>query len=191
MKKIISLILLLGVPVISFSQVDSTRQVFSLFTDQKAVNVGDIITIYIMEYSSGSNQAETTIKNKDNRNLAIAGSGALSSVPNIGLLMGGQGQFGGEGGTTQRGNLQAKITARIVERLSDNTLKIQGKREVNVNKDKQVIQLTGLIRPQDVMANNIIYSYNIAEAKISYQGKGAVNRGQRPGCLFRIFNWFF
>ena len=62
---------------------------------------------------------------------------------------------------------------------------------MDVNGDKQTMILTGTIRPQDITADNIVYSYYIADAQISYKGKGPVNQGQRPGWLFRIINWIF
>lgn len=173
-------------------QTDSTRYTFSLFTDHKSADVGDIITVYIMEFSSGSNQASTTIKNKDQREFELAGDGSMAAaLPGMGLGFGKKGQFDGIGKTSQNANLKAKMTARIVERMPDNTLKIEGNREVMMNKDKQVMKLSGFIRQQDVTANNIVYSYNIADAKIHYYGKGAINKGQRPGCIFRVINWFF
>jgi flagellar basal body L-ring protein FlgH len=47
------------------------------------------------------------------------------------------------------------------------------------------------VRPQDIEANNIIYSYNVADAQITYSGKGVANTGQRPGLVARILNWIF
>lgn len=174
------------------AQVDSSGAYFSLFSDHKSTSVGDIVTVHIMEFSSGSNQAATTTKKKDKVGFDVVGSGLLADyVPSLGAGGSKQAEFSGQGSTSQKANLRAKISARIVEKISENMLKIEGKRIVNVNGDQQTIILTGLVRTQDITANNIIYSYNIADAKISYKGKGVVNQGQRPGWIFRVINWIF
>lgn len=175
-----------------FAQIDSSRANFSLFVDHKAVTVGDLVTVYIMEFSSGSNEAATTTKKSDGFGFEGSGAGALANAfPNVGAKVGKQSEFDGQGSTSQQANLRAKMTARITERLSHNSLRIEGRRDVDVNGDKQTIILTGIVRPQDISSGNIVYSYNIADAKISYKGKGAIHQGQKPSFLFRLINWIF
>ena len=193
-KNMILSVLLCGVGLVGIAgaQTDSSVTYFSLFTDQKSVDIGALVTVYIVEVSSGSNQAATSMKKKDGLGIDASGSGMLAgSFPGIGGKVNKNSEFDGQGTTSQKANLRAKMTARIIERLPNDNLKIEGRREVNVNGDKQTIILSGVVRAQDVTANNIVYSYNIADAKISYKGKGAINQGQRPGWIFRIINWFF
>ncbi len=178
-------------PFLIHAQPDSSEYNLSLFTDQKSLKVGDIITVYIMEFSSGSNQAGTSMKRKGDQGLDLSGSGALAtSLPEYGFSFGKKSDFTGKASTQQKANLTAKISVRILEKISDEVLRIEGKREVNMNGDKQTIILKGIVRTQDVTSGNIVYSYNIADAKISYKGKGAVNQGQKAGLIFRILNWF-
>ncbi|MBN2008100.1 flagellar basal body L-ring protein FlgH [candidate division KSB1 bacterium] len=172
-----------------YGQTDSTNQVYSLFTDQKSLNVGDILTIYIMEFSSGANQAATSSENKNDVGLDAKGTGSLSSFPTMGLDFGKSKGFDGKGSTMQKGNLTAKVSALITERVNANILRIEGKREVNVNGDKQTITLSGLVRVQDVSANNIVYSYNIADAQINYKGKGTASGAKKPWWPLRLFGW--
>ena len=173
-------------------QSDTTSQYFSLFTDHKSLQVDDIVTIYIMEFSSGSNQASTKTRKKGTVGLDLAGSGSMAGViPSMGGSLSRANEFDGQGSVSQKANLQAKISARIVERLPNSNLMIKGKREVNVNGDKQIIELSGIVRPQDINSGNVIYSYNISDAKISYKGKGPLNQGQKHGWIYRIIHWFF
>lgn len=167
------------------------EEIFSLFTDHKSLNVGDIVTVHIMEFSSGSNEASTSTQKKDGVGLNTSGSGMFSFLPGAGMDIDKETEFKGKGSTSQKANLRAKMSAQITERLPNNNLKIEGSREVNVNGDRQMLILRGIVRPQDIAANNIIYSYNIADAKIEYKGKGTVHNGQRPGWFFRAINWIF
>jgi flagellar L-ring protein FlgH len=62
---------------------------------------------------------------------------------------------------------------------------------VEINEEKEIIKITGVVRPQDVQKNNSIYSSSIADAQITYAGKGVANTGRRPGFLARFLNWIF
>jgi flagellar L-ring protein precursor FlgH len=62
---------------------------------------------------------------------------------------------------------------------------------VEVNEEKGIIKISGMIRPLDIQQNNIVYSSSIADAQITYSGKGVANTAQRPGILARIMNWLF
>jgi len=170
----------------------SFAQSSSLFSDVKARRVGDILTIIIAEAASGTNEASTTTSKETNvATSSSGGTGALKFLPLFGFDAGNSSEFKGEGATTRRGNLRAKMTAKVKAVTETGQLLIEGNRLVEINGEKQVTTLTGLVRPEDITPDNVVYSFNIADAKISYQGKGKVNTGQRPGILTRIINWIF
>lgn len=181
----------------------------SLFTDNKARHVNDIVTIVIDESSSGSNSANTTTS-RDTETLA--GISALlgmdkkiarknkdltdgDDVYTAGLLpslqVGGTSanKLTGKGATTRDSELQARITARVIEVLPNGNLNIQGKRRLAVNAEDQYIVISGTVRPDDITSDNVISSQYIADAKIVYTGKGVVNDKMRPGWLTRIVDW--
>ena len=92
-------------------------------------------------------------------------------------------------GTTQRsGALSAYMTARVVDVLANGNLFIQGNREVRVNHENQIITLSGIVRPRDISAENVIQSTYIADAQITYSGTGIVNDRQKPGWLTRVID---
>ncbi len=164
----------------------------SLFADYKAHRVGDIVTIYIVEFSTASNSAASKTDNSNKSKLSSGGgSGALKFLPLFGADLSYGNTFEGKGETSQHGQLKAKMSAKIVEKSPSGTLKIEGKKVVQINGDKQITVLTGWVRPEDVTTDNVVYSYNIADAQISYQGKGAVNAAQKPGWVTKIINWIF
>jgi flagellar L-ring protein precursor FlgH len=83
------------------------------------------------------------------------------------------------------------MSARIIELLSNGDLKIEGRRMVEINGEEQITVLTGIVRPSDVLADNTVYSFLIADASISYRGRGLVDDAAKPGILSRFVNWLF
>lgn len=154
----------------------------------KAVGVGDIITVLIVENAS----ANTTAKTDANTKAEVSGGpglGILSQVTDWGLTT--ENKFKGDGKSTRTGALQAQISTRIVEELPNGNLRLQGNRIVSINGEEQRITLTGLIRPEDLRADNSIASTLIADAEISYSGDGPVADAHSPGLLSRVVNFLF
>jgi flagellar L-ring protein precursor FlgH len=163
----------------------------SIFSDYKAHRVGDLITIHIIEFASGSNQASTTTDKKSSAGADGQGSGALQFIPLTGFDMSHNLSFKGDGQTARSGALTAKMSAVIKAIDKNGNLQIEGIREVEVNNEKQLTSLSGMVRPQDVTAGNIVFSYNIANAKINYKGKGTVNTANKQGLLAKLLNFIF
>ncbi len=164
----------------------------SLFSDYKAFQVGDIITIYIVEVSTGSNETKSGTKKATEISLqSDGGTGALNFIPLFGAKVGKSTTFDGKGGTSSKGVLKAKMSARIVQVQPNGNLVIRGTREVQVNNEKQLIEISGVVRPEDITTDNIVYSYSIADAKITYRGKGTITNGSKPSFVTRILNWVF
>jgi len=181
----------------------------SLFTDNKARHVNDIVTIVIDEYSSGSNSANTTTgrdtktlagissflgvdrqiarRNKDLTDGADINTAGL--LPSIQVGGSSKNSLTGKGKTSRDGKLKAKITARVIRVLPDGNLAIEGRRRLTVNAEDQYIVVSGIIRSEDITSDNIISSQYIADARIVYTGKGVVNDKMRPGWLTRIVDW--
>ncbi|OPX39766.1 MAG: hypothetical protein B1H13_08995 [Desulfobacteraceae bacterium 4484_190.3] len=181
----------------------------SLFTDNKARHVNDIITIVIDEYSSGSNSANTTT-GRDTKTLAGISSllgldrqiarrnkdltdgediNTAGLLPSIQVGGSSKNSLTGKGKTSRDGKLEARITARVVRVLSNGNLAIEGRRRLTVNAEDQYIVVSGIIRPEDITSDNIISSRYIADARIVYTGEGVVNDKMRPGWLTRIVDW--
>lgn len=180
----------------------------SLFTDNKARHVDDIITIVIDEYSSGSNSANTATgrdtkthanisafmgleKQIAMKNKALTDGDILTAglVPSIQIGGSSQNSLAGKGKTSRDGKLKAKITARVVRILPNGNLFIEGTRRLAINAEGQYIVVSGIIRPEDITSDNVISSQYIADAKIIYTGKGVINDKMRPGWMTRIVDW--
>jgi len=164
---------------------------YSLYADRRAEQVGDILTVLISEESSASRTAKTYTRKKDEVSTSGGGTGVLNFIP---LFSGGvdyKNLHDGTGRTSRQGRLWATITTKVVEILPNGELRIEGKKTVQVNQDKEVITLKGLVRPEDIGPDNTILSIYVADAQIGYKGKGAVDAGQKKGIILRILDWFF
>ncbi len=163
----------------------------SFYADTRAHRVGDIITIHIVEYSQGSNEADSRTQKDSWIGLNTKGSGPLGFIPIGGFGLQNKVDFTGRGESNRKGSLRGKMTARITSVDDNGNFAIRGNREIIVNNEKQMMVLDGTIRPEDISKQNIIMSYQIADAKISYNGSGPTVRSQKPGWITRIFNWLF
>jgi flagellar L-ring protein precursor FlgH len=170
----------------------SAGSMYSLFSDRKALNTDDLLTVVIIESAKAGSQSGTNTSKQNDLSLqANGGSGLLRFIPSFGASGGNKVDYDGKAGTSREGSLDAKISAKVVKVLDNGNLVIQGSKVVEINDEKEIIKVSGVVRPQDIESNNVIYSYNIADAQITYSGKGTVHSGERPGLLARILNWIF
>lgn len=186
---IVLVLVILYCPV--YSQQAGVPLSYSLYSDHKAHRVGDVVTILIVEQSKAANEAKTVTRKDREFSLSGGGKGYLDFIPLFGAEGKAKSEHEGSGATSRRGVLKATMTARVISILQNGNLIIQGSRVVEINNEKEVIVLSGVVRPQDISAQNTVYSYNIANLQISYKGKGVVHTGQRPGILSRILDWIF
>jgi Flagellar basal body L-ring protein len=76
----------------------------------------------------------------------------------------------------------------VVDVIPNGNLLIEGRRNVKVNNEDQVIVLTGTVRGRDISADNTVNSALIADARISYSGKGVISDRQKPGWLMNVLD---
>jgi flagellar L-ring protein precursor FlgH len=169
-----------------------------LFTDNKARYVNDIVTIIIDESSSGQNKASTNTSKNSLTNSGISAMlGLETSILKGNANLGGKIAVGGEststlkgaGDTSRGGTLQARLTARVVRVLDNGNLLIEGRRQLTLNAEDQFIVITGVIRSEDIAADNWVLSSNIADARILYTGSGVVADKQHPGWMTRALDY--
>jgi len=161
----------------------------SMYSDIKAHKVGDIITILIVENANAIN--ESKIDNSSQSNVGTQGSvdGNLTKfLPVFGAKSALFQSHKGSADARQQNKLTGKISATIVEN-NDGMLKIKGSRFLDVNGETNIMKVEGLVRLRDINADNTVYSYNIADAKISYKKSGLVNKIAKPGSFQRWTTW--
>jgi len=174
-------------------------QLTSLFSDQRARYVGDILTVKITEISQASESATTDTSRKSQTVGQITGllglenhqNGPLKNMPNLINSNMPNNDFSGAGATTRTGSLSATITVRVMEVLPNGNLAIEGKREIYVNNEKKEILLQGIVRPRDIAFDNSVLSTQVADAKVKYTGIGVVAEKQRPGWGQRVLDYLW
>jgi flagellar L-ring protein precursor FlgH len=167
-----------------------------MFADKRAAKTGDILTILVQENTSASKQNNTTTAKNASMDAAIATflySPAASSF----LTKGGQmpaikynskNTFSGGGTVDDSQKILASVAVKVVDALPNKNLVIEGRRETSFSGEKQTIILHGVVRTEDVSANNTVFSYNIADAKVEIIGRGALPDNQRRGWFTRIWD---
>lgn len=162
----------------------------SLYRDKKAFKVGDVLTVNIAEYASASHSTNTQAKKSSSSGITW-GSQRSSLMPFQDLGIGGKEAFQGGGRSTRAGDLSGRITVRVIDVLPNGNLVINGNRVITVNDEKQVMEITGIVRPEDVTAENSVVSTLIADAQIRYTGRGAVSEKAKLGLISRLLSMLF
>jgi flagellar L-ring protein FlgH len=171
----------------------------SLFSDHKAMNVGDIVTVTISEKASATKEATTTTGKSSSYSAGIPNLLGLENTDfindsndhiNLSNLVSASvnNSFDGSGKTVRTDNLSASLTTQVVGKYPNGNLKIRGGKEVMVNNEVQIIYITGIIRPVDITAANSVDSEKILNARISYTGKGVISDKQKVGWLGRAMD---
>jgi len=166
------------------------HQVQSFFSDLKAHQVGDVITVLVVEQANASR--ESKVESSSRSDMAAEGSmkGNLTDfLPLFGASSGLSNSYDGQEGTEQSEKLTGKISATIVEETGNGMFRIQGERTLEVNGEKNIMQLQGLVRSRDIHTDNTVYSYNVANAQIIYRKSGVTNKFLKPGSFNRALTW--
>ncbi len=172
-----------------------------LFSDHKAMHVNDIVTVEITESATSTNSASRALSKSDN--LALGGglvttngtNAAIDSVAskingltNLGVTAESDSSFSGSGSAVKDASFATTISARIVKVLQNGNYFIAGRREIMIDNEKQIIQISGVIRPYDIDQNNMIASSQIADAKIYYGNQGEVDNSTQRGWGSKLVN---
>jgi flagellar L-ring protein precursor FlgH len=177
----------------------SNRQTF--FKDQRANDVGDIITVNIEidDEAKLDNTTERTRTSSEKAGLPnFLGLEAdldqvFNNVVDPSNLVGADADsdFEGEGTIDRKEEIEVKLAALITQILPNGNMVIHGRQEVAVNFEKRILSVDGVIRPQDIGVDNSIPYEQIAEARISYGGEGQITDVQQPRYGQQLYDVIF
>ncbi|MBZ0252788.1 MAG: flagellar basal body L-ring protein FlgH [Candidatus Methylomirabilis sp.] len=171
-----------------------------LFTDSKARQVNDLVTVLIRESSKATKKATTDATRETELEAGLTNFFGVteevgvehSFIDPTSLIKGSaSSSFKGSGATTRDEQLAATMTAVVQEVLPNGNLVVKGRRIVTVNDEEQYMILTGTIRTEDIRPDNTIESALIADARITYSGVGSVSDKQSPGWGQQVFDWIW
>jgi len=159
-----------------------TSSARSLFGDQAARQVGDVLTVEI------ALKDEARFENRSDRSRGSSiGFGLGLDVPSTGLSTGRiAGDIGTDSESTGRGRtgrseaLKTSVTAMVTKVLPNGNLLISGSQEILVNYELRVISIAGIVRPFDISSDNRVPYEKIAEARLVYGGRGRLSEVQQP-----------
>jgi flagellar L-ring protein precursor FlgH len=159
------------------------------FKDSRAHRVGDILTVLVSERAEAETEATTDAKRSHSQSAGVSVLPFITGqLATRGIDLNATGladtnsdrDFKGDGSTDRSDKLTASVAAVVTQVLPNGLMVIQGQREVMVNYEKQLLTIQGLVRPEDVSAQNTLPSSKIAEARIAYAGRGLIDDAQTP-----------
>jgi flagellar L-ring protein precursor FlgH len=156
-----------------------------LFGDRKAYRVGDIITIILREKTLSQKSASNVTSRKANNNVITS---LLKDDAALGAAMGASSiDNTGSGAVSQSNTLGGDISATVVRALTNGNLIIRGEKMITLNDGNEYIQISGMIRSEDVQPDNTVLSKRIANAEISYSGEGDYVDATKSGWGTKLF----
>jgi flagellar L-ring protein precursor FlgH len=173
-----------------------TRHLMSWTADRREYQVGDIITVLVSEATlatatksqSGSDQQTR----KNDMGLAAPKIGPLATLPAIdGNMSAGKNSSSKQSGDASRATkFQGDITVRVVAVDKSGQLQLKGVKVVDVDKNKQTLNFTGWVRPDDITRDNLVQSERVADASMTYQLSGDIGK-TRGGIIGRLLTVFW
>lgn len=192
LKKIFAAILIAAFIVTTFSASEAQSlwmdRSHSIFADKKARNVGDILTIVISESTTQSATKSRSNGKSSSINLD-AGVGVFRFMK--AASAGSSDSFTADGSANDTNSYSGRITVTVMEVLPNDNMIVEGNQSIWQNRDEHKITFRGVVRRDDVLMDNTVPSYKVADATIKFDGKGPLNAKQRQGILTQLFNFLF
>jgi len=162
----------------------------AFFKDQRASKVGDIMTV-VINIDESAKLKDTTTRTRDNGETAglphifglesaVGGIMPDAFDPNKLIDMSSTSKSTGTGNVDRQEKIELQVAAIIVDQLPNGNFVIAGRQEVRVNYELRELTVQGIVRPEDVSPANSINYKQIAEARISYGGRGQITDVQQP-----------
>lgn len=157
--------------------------------------VGDVITVLLNEETQAGRQISADIKRNASNDVLPSGlipkvEGLSSALKGINLNEANI-ESVGKGQADQRASLSGAVSVTVVEVLNNGNLIVRGEKQLALTEGSEVIQVSGIIRPEDISPNNTVQSRRLANAQIAYRGTGDMASASKPGwgtsLLFKLW----
>lgn len=178
------------------------RLATGLYGDAKARRVGDIVTVVIEESSAVNREAK-----QESGKSTTGGGSATVGYPTVDRPTGEtttgpwsrvnlpefswnlKHDYSGGGQLSSKEDFSSTMSARVLDVLPNGNLLLEGKRTVQLQREKVEVTLTGMVRPNDISSDNRVLSSRLADASIRYDTAGPITRDQQRGLATRLLNW--
>lgn len=159
----------------------------SLLQDRRAVRVGDILTIVLDESTQSSKSAGTSFGKSSALSVGVP-TVLNKAYPELQSSAEAEREFAGSAKSSQQNTLRGAIAVTVHEVMPNGTLLVKGEKTLRLNQGDEFIRLAGLVRPEDINRFNQVSSQSVANARISYAGRGVLNDSNSAGWLTRFFS---
>lgn len=150
--------------------------------DQRASQVGDVITVVVYQNAEARNGAQNTARRASSVDGAVQG-GSTNETGSLSL----NGAYSGQGQVSRSESFTTQISVTIQSIYPNGDFQVGGQQMMHVNGEDTLIRVRGRVRPLDISGDNRVLSTRIADAQINYDGRGFVSRNSRPGLIHRLF----
>lgn len=204
-KTITCIVMIFVMCVASCSQAGSIwakrdKNMKDLYADDKARHIGDILTILITEDSTVDNKIKRNLKKDTERSVTFDGDIDLKHprlekilpeplLPSFNTTAKSDNKLDGKSDYKDERSFIDSITVTVIDIMPNKNLVVMGTRERNIAKDKQIVEISGIVRPSDISFSNTVESRFIADFKIVSKTDGISESFLKPGWLGRFFNW--
>jgi flagellar L-ring protein precursor FlgH len=161
----------------------SASSAMGLYEDIKATRIGDILTVVLVEQTSGQNSADNSVNQSTEMNVRTPTFGGRSRT-NMQIDLGSENSFSGQSGSSQSNSLSGSITVTVHTVLPNGNLVVEGEKWIRINQANEFVRLKGVVRQVDIDTNNTLLSTQVADARISYGGTGT--SGNSPGWAAKV-----
>jgi flagellar L-ring protein precursor FlgH len=180
-----------AIPVPRAAEVAPTGGIFragvtdGMLSQSRKFQVGDVITVLLSE-STQANRQQSTDVSRESTNTAIP-QGLTDRVARASSLLKGVNlnestiESSGSGNANQRASLNGSVSVTVVEVLPNGNLVLRGEKQMTLSEGTEVIQVSGIVRAEDVAPNNTVQSRRLADARFIYRGEGDIARSSAPG----------
>lgn len=164
-------------------QTPATR---SLFADRRAHAQGDLLTVLISEVASVSTSARTRLDKGESARANLLQRDGEIQLADVGF----DSKFAGGGQMERSGTLLARLSVQIDAVDANGNFLVSGEQLIVINNEKQRIRISGIVRPDDISAENTVPSWRVGGASIQLLGRGILTRKASPGILTWLLSLF-
>lgn len=174
-------------PLVPTGSLFNAQLFTGLVTDRRARRVGDLITIRLVERTRASKSATAESGRNSDNALRFPPAIPFAATLNEATQGGSKQSFKGSGSAEQNNELFGELTVTVAEVLPGGILRIAGEKRLMLNRGEEHLQITGLVRADDLGFDNSLPSTRVADARIRFGGTGQVADNSRQGWLARFF----
>jgi flagellar L-ring protein precursor FlgH len=160
-------------------------------TDQRARRIGDILTVSFNETYAATKAQTASSSKTDSFGVTLP-----TALPNMltggfdedpaGLNAGTTRSFAGAGNAVQSNSFSGLLSVTVIRVFDNGNMEVQGQKELTLNNGNEYVRVRGVVRPEDISANNIVSSDRLADAQIRYTGSGHLADASQPGWLSQL-----